>query len=289
MIYTVETFLKVEEKGKVMWVSQGITAPARRGVALDFIPFVFHKPSDSTPFCEKLPLDDLISINLHHYRLSADYNHALHFTALPTPWVTGMKLEKDKTLKIGSTTAWVIENPAAKAGYLEFTGQGLQSLRDAIEEDKKDMTILGARLLEEQKKEAETAETLKIRQGGESSVLAAIASSSSRGLTDVLRYALWWMSTNAGSPSDLKDVTVELNSDFTSERMNPNELNALVNTWIRGGISRKTMLWNMQQGEILPPDRSIDDEIELITEDQAQLGKPSDGRDAEKNKNNQKK
>lgn len=273
--YTVEEFEKMEVRGKETWVATDKIVPLRRGKPLQFIPFVFHKPGDSSPDCDKLPLADLISVNLHHYRLSADYNHGLHFTALPTPYVTGMKVENE--LKIGSTTAWVLENPNAKAAYLEFTGQGLGALEKAIEDDKKDMTILGARLLEEQKKDAETAETQRMRQSGESSILAQIASTTSRGLTDALRYAFWWMAI----PPDLgvfSDISIELNRDFTSEPMKPDKINALVNTWIRGGISRETLLWNFKEGEILPAESTVEDEIDRIAEDVSQLGNPSDGR-----------
>ena len=37
----------------------------------------------------KFPLADIIVVNLDHYRLTADYKHGMHFTALPTAWVSG--------------------------------------------------------------------------------------------------------------------------------------------------------------------------------------------------------
>ena len=70
---------------------------------------------------DKLPLADIIAVNLDHYRLNADYKHGLHFTALPTAWVSGF--DKSSNLRIGSSTAWVAETPGATAGFLEFTGQ----------------------------------------------------------------------------------------------------------------------------------------------------------------------
>ena len=53
------------------------------------IPFVFHGSRHSLPDVDKIPLADIIAINLDHYRLSADYKHGMHFTALPTAWVSG--------------------------------------------------------------------------------------------------------------------------------------------------------------------------------------------------------
>jgi hypothetical protein len=49
---------------------------------------------------DKVPLADIIAINLDHYRLTADYKHGMHFTALPTAWVSGF--DKNSSLRIGS-------------------------------------------------------------------------------------------------------------------------------------------------------------------------------------------
>jgi hypothetical protein len=39
---------------------------------LPLIPFVFHGAQHSRPAVEKLPLADIIALNLDHYRLDAD-------------------------------------------------------------------------------------------------------------------------------------------------------------------------------------------------------------------------
>ena len=88
--------------------------PLRLGKPLPLIPFVFHGPRHSLPDVDKLPLADIIAVNLDHYRLDADFKHGLHFTALPTAWVSGF--DKSASLRIGSSTAWVTETPGATAG-----------------------------------------------------------------------------------------------------------------------------------------------------------------------------
>ena len=79
--------------------------PLRLGKPLPLIPFVFHGPRHSLPEVDKVPLADIIAVNLDHYRLNADYKHGMHFTALPTAWVSGF--DKNSNLRIGSSTAWV--------------------------------------------------------------------------------------------------------------------------------------------------------------------------------------
>ncbi len=76
-------------------------------------------------------MEDIVAANLDHYRLNTDYKHGMHFTALPTAFVTGF--DKGTQLKIGSTTAWVTETVGATAQFLEFQGDGLMSLERALD------------------------------------------------------------------------------------------------------------------------------------------------------------
>ena len=122
--YIVEIWRQRENKNKrskTEWIKVETRIPLRLGKPLPLIPFVFHGPRHSLPGVDKLPLADIIAVNLDHYRLNADYKHGLHFTALPTAWVSGF--DKSSELRIGSSTAWVAETPGATAGFLEFTGQ----------------------------------------------------------------------------------------------------------------------------------------------------------------------
>ena len=90
--YVVEIWRKVQPKDKRRkpeWMKVETRIPLRLGKPLTMIPFVFHGPRHSLPAVDKLPLADIIAVNLDHYRLNADYKHGLHFTALPTAWVSG--------------------------------------------------------------------------------------------------------------------------------------------------------------------------------------------------------
>ena len=117
----------------------------------------------------------------------------MHFTALPTAWVSGF--DKGSTLRIGSSTAWVTETQGATAGFLEYTGQGLTTFERAMDRDERLMAVLGARLLEGQRRVGETAAAIELRHSGENSVLSNLAISVSASLTQVLRWAYWWNST----------------------------------------------------------------------------------------------
>ncbi len=97
---------------KTEWTLVETRVPLRLGKCLPLIPFVFHGPRNALPDVDKMPLADIIYVNLDHYRLDADYKHGLHFTALPTAWVSGF--DKTSELRIGSSTAWVAEAPGGR-------------------------------------------------------------------------------------------------------------------------------------------------------------------------------
>jgi hypothetical protein len=245
---------------KPKWKLAETRIPLRLGKPLPFLPFVFHGPRHSRPDVDKLPLGDVISVNLDHYRLNADFKHGVHFTALPTAWVSGF--DKSASLRIGSSTAWVTEQTGATAGYLEFTGHGLNTFEKAMDRDERLMAVLGSRLLESNKKVGETAEAIELRQSGEHSILSNIALSVSESLSQILRWAYWWNSTE-DSPDDIttEQVTVELNSDFSTKGLTAHEIQAIVAAWQAGAISRIAMLELFRRGEVLPEGRTNDEEI----------------------------
>jgi hypothetical protein len=248
---------------KTKWKLVETRTPLRLGKPLPLLPFVFHGPQHSRPDVDKLPLDDIIAVNLDHYRLNADYKHGVHYTALPTAWVSGF--DKEATLRIGSSTAWVADNPNAKAGYLEFTGQGLTTFERAMDRDERLMSLLGSRLLENNKKVGETAEAIELRQTGEHSILGNIALSVSESLSQVMRWAYWWNSTEE-NPEDVSEeqVALELNTDFSSKGLTSQDLQAIVGAWQAGAISRETMLDLFRRGEVLPESRSAEEEEQMI-------------------------
>jgi hypothetical protein len=254
---------KKSKTDKTEWKLVETHVPRRLGKPLPLLPFVFHGPRHSQPAVEKLPLADIIAVNLDHYRLDADYKHGVHFTALPTAWVSGF--DKTSTLRIGSSTAWVTETPGASAGFLEFTGQGLETFERAMDRDEKLMAVLGSRLLEDHKKVGETATAIELRQSGENSILGNIAFNVSASLRQVLRWAYWWNSTEE-TPDEVteENVLMDLNTDFSTKGLSAQEITAIVAAWQANAISRDTMTELFRRGEVLPEGRSIGEEEQLI-------------------------
>lgn len=232
--------------------------PQINGRVINKIPFEFFGVRDNSPCVDKPPLLDLVDVNLSHYRTTADYEHGLHFTGLPTPVVTGYYSDdKSASLRIGSGTAWLLPDPQSKAFYLEFTGQGLGELREALRSKEAMMATLGARILAPEKRAAEAAQTANIHRSSENSVLASIAQSISVGLTHVMEWLRDWSNITG-------DVKVELNRDFIPNSMTAQDVDVLVKSWQAGAISANVLFENLVAGDIISQETSFDDEQERI-------------------------
>lgn len=241
-------------KSKVDYVMRAEIYPKQNGSNLDFIPFTFFGTRDNGVDVCKPVFKDLMLTALAYYRNSADYEHGLHFTGNPQPVVTGISLGGGEELRIGSSSAWVLQNENANAFYMEFKGEGLTSIRQAILDKRQDMAALGARILEADKAAAEASSTLAQRRVGEVSILASIANSVSYGIENVLRDIAFW----EGYP--VEGIAVSLNTDFVSERLSAQEIQTIVNSWMSGAISKQTMWYMLQQGEVVPDTITYEEE-----------------------------
>lgn len=225
--------------------------PLMRGARMGFIPFVVLGVNSADVDVQKPPLLDLVDTNLAHFRNSADYEHGLHFTGLPTPYVAGIQLDEGKSLSVGSTTAWVFPDPAAKAEFLEFKGDGLGTLREALKDKEQRMAVLGARMLADDKRTAEAFGTIELKTAGERSVLASI----SRAASDAIRRSLNWMAEWVGAPAE---VEFALNTDFGAHRMDAQMLTAMVGAYQSDAVPMSVLFDNLQRGEIIRPDMDIE-------------------------------
>ena len=238
-----------------------------------FLPFAFL--SNETEPQEPLLLD-LINVNMSHYRKSADYENGLHWTGVPTPYTRGYtpptryneatgQEEATSPMKLGGTQFLYFPTGTEQVGYLEFSGSGLSQLANAMDRDETRMAILGARIIAQQQKGVEAAETAKIHNAAENSVLASFANNMSKIFSKLLRIYLEW-TTGTEIPQD--QVKVQINTDYDVSTMSPSELTALVALWQSGGIAKSDLFKNLKEGEILDADRNFDDMNAEIEEEQ---------------------
>jgi len=237
--------------------------PKRRGEVLMEIPFIFHNAENAEPDIGLVPLLDIAHINVGHFRNSADIENGRHTAGVPTVWTAGF--ESEGKLYLGASFAWTAEDPNAKCGFLEYSGQGLGSLKEGMEEKMQQMASLGARMIEPRQADAEAYSTVAMRNTAETSALAKMAGSISNTLTKALRWIEWWDGTIAA----VTDAATEfcLHKDFAAVEITPEKMNALIAAWQQNAISYETLFTQLQRGEVIAEGKTSEEEREEIEAD----------------------
>jgi len=262
--YIVRVYTKSEGGESKEWSVETIM-PTVRGRATDRIPFTCISPSGLDFDLDKPPILDLVNVMEKHYQISADYANGLHVTALPTPYVAADIPANDsgemEVFNIGTDTAWILPE-GSKVGYIEFTGQGLNPIKIALDKLENMLAALGARLIETTKvaSVAETAEGVRAKENAATAILSQIITSAEEGLTRALR----WAAEAVGANPD--EVSIKLNRDLVKAYLDANMLNALTKSLQEGTISKETYYFNLEEGGLTPPDSTFDDEQKRLTE-----------------------
>lgn len=237
----------------------------KNGKPVMWIPGVIHNATHLGTSIGGAPMADICDLNISQYMTSADLENGRHICGLPTPYATGIDNNDKGDLYLGSTKAWTAKNPQAKFGFIEFLGQGLGSLEKAMTEKSDQMAVLGARLLLDQKKDAEAVDTVKMRSISETAALSNISGFMSVTLTQVMQWFLWWDTATMERPTDAGDqVSVIMNDDFIDAPLDSATLTAIVGAFQQNAISFDTMFYQLQKGEIYAPDTTKEQELAAI-------------------------
>lgn len=227
--------------------------PVMNGSRMTEIPFYFYGVTDNTPTPEKPAILDLVNLNLSHYRSSADYEHGLHWTALPTLVITGATQEELGNVCIGPEGGIVLENEDASAEMLEFQGKGLDQIESALDRKEGMMADLGARLIMDVENPTDAAETVQLKQQGQNSVLGNISDTIARAYESALKMLAEWQ----GAEPD--DVSVTINKNFTPWKIDSKMVQVLMAALQQNRITQDTFIRNLQRGEIVREEETIED------------------------------
>lgn len=256
---------RIDDKGRDELV-EGPIYPLMNGTPLPYVPFTIVGPNGKGAECDEPPLIDLIDANLAHYQVNADYRHGLHYTGLPTLFLAGVVQEQGAApFYIGSSEAITTPHPDAKGSFIEFTGQGLGAIAEALASLERRMAVLGARMIADESKQAETLGATQIKRAGENSALAAIVTAVSEAVEWALEIFAQW----AGASGE---VAYQINRKFTPVQMGPQELTALVSAWQSGAVSDSDLFANLQEGEIIATEKTLEEHQAEV--DSAEMPRP---------------
>lgn len=237
-VYKIQIWV-MEEDMAVM--KEEYTPLDARGQTLDEIPFIFIGSVNNDSSVDEAPMYDLCSLNIAHYRNSADYEESSFITGQPTVWVAGLTEEWiTKVLKgkvpLGSRGGLALPVNAS-AGLMQSNPNTMPF--EAMEHKERQMVALGAQLVE-QKTVQRTATEAGLDASAEGSTLSTIANNVSAAFT----WALEWCAVflmQGGVEGQEAGIKYQLNDDFELATLTPEARRQLVSEWQAQAITFEEM------------------------------------------------
>lgn len=244
-----------------------------KGNTFDKIPFTFVGSVNNDPNPDNPNFYDIASLNIAHYRNSADLEESLFISGQPTLAITGL------------TEAWVSNNMKGEVKFGARAGIPLpeggkaellqvnpnQVLIEAMDRKEQQMVALGAKLVEGSKAVQKTATEAKIESASEVSVLASCALN----VQAAIEFGLEWFSLfDSGQPiikplneDGEEDALFVLNTDFDLSSMDPTSQGQAINAWEKSAISFVEMRNVLRKGGVATED---DDLVKAEAEEKAE-------------------
>lgn len=215
------------------------------GKRLSEIPFTFIGAINNDPVPDKPPMQDLVNLNLAHYRNSGDYEESVYFTGQATPVITGVTEEwvtkvLGGSLNLGSRGG--ISLPVGGDAKL-LQAEGNMLAKEAMDQKEAQMLALGAKLTEGSQVER-TATEADYDNIAETSMLSTIAKNVGNGFEFALKKAAMFV----GAAPD--SISYKLNTEFDLVNLSPEERKALIGEWTAGLIAFEEARDNLRRGGI---------------------------------------
>ncbi len=235
--YVMSTWTFDNESGNYVVKSESTKVTDSAGVPLKAIPFFFCGVLNNDDIIDQPPIYDLATLNIAHYRNSADYEDSAYMVGQPTPYFAGLteqwvnKVFKTRTIQMGSRAA--IPLPiGGVAGLLQASANTLPY--EAMGQKERQMMALGAKLIEPGAG-TNTLGQAQLNESSETSTLATAAKNVALVYTKALKVA-----ANLFGVSDVH-IEYSLNTDFPASRLTPNERTQLILEWQSGAITESEM------------------------------------------------
>ena len=237
-----------DQKGDFRVVDEGRTS-------LSEIPFSVAY-SNRTGVLESIPpLADIAELNLQHYQVQSDLSNQLHISAVPMLAIFGFPQSAEE-ISAGPGEAIALPAPGeADAKYIEPAGNSYDAQFKRLEQLEHQINTLGMAAILGQKLSAETAEAKRIDRSQGDSTMMVVAQQMQDMIDNCLRFhADYLQERNAGSSL--------VNRDFMGSRLEPQEIQALLQLYTAGTITQETLLLQLEAGEVLGDDFDVEQELE---------------------------
>lgn len=230
--------------------------PTRRGVAFDYIPFVFFGPRSNETEVDKPPLLDIADLNLSHYQSTAQLEQGRWYTALPIYYAEVGANGEQADYYIAPNAVWQVQ-PGTKAGLIEFHGQGLIFLENALNDKENQISALGGRMITNRPDSTgKSKEETEMNARNERSLLMNVSNVLDEGFTKLLR---WWAFWQDVSQSEADKIEVKFNKDFLLNELGAREFRAITLMYQEGILPIEAVYEVFQRINIIPDDMTFEE------------------------------
>jgi len=240
-----EIFQK-DQKGDFRVVDEGTTS-------LSEIPFSVAYSNRVGVLESFPPLADIAELNLQHYQVQSDLGNQLHLSAVPLLCLFGFPAAAEE-ISAGPGEAFALPTDA-RGEYLEPAGNSYDAQFRRLDQIVSQINDLGLAAVMGAKLSAETAESKRIDRSQGDSTMMVVAQQMQDMIDNCLRFhADYLQESQAGSSL--------VNRDFMGARLEPQEIQALLQLYTAGTVTQETLLLQLEAGEVLGDDFDVEAELE---------------------------
>tara|TARA_Y100000052_G_scaffold17157_1_gene16709 strand:+ start:291 stop:1736 length:1446 start_codon:yes stop_codon:yes gene_type:complete len=235
-----------DKKGDFVLVDEGNTS-------LSEIPFAVAYANRVGVLESRPPLADIAELNLKAFQVQSDLDNQLHISAVPMLAIYGFPQSAEE-ISAGPGEAMALPE-SARAEYIEPGGNSYNAQFQRLDQIASQINELGLAAVLGQKLSAETAEAKRIDRSQGDSTMMVIAQQMQDLIDNCLSFhAQYMQQAQAGSSF--------INRDFLATRLEPQEIQSLLQLYTAGTITQETLLNQLSAGEVLGDEFDVEEEVE---------------------------
>ena len=235
-----------DKKGDFVLIDEGSTS-------LSEIPFAVAYSNRVGVLESRPPLADIAELNLKAYQVQSDLDNQLHISAVPMLAIYGFPQSAEE-ISAGPGEAMALPE-GASAQYIEPSGNSYNAQFQRLDQIASQINELGLAAVLGQKLSAETAEAKRIDRSQGDSTMMVIAQQMQDLIDNCLGFHAQYMQQSQVGSSFI-------NRDFLGQRLEPQEIQSLLQLYTAGTITQETLLNQLSAGEVLGDEFNVEEEVE---------------------------
>jgi hypothetical protein len=198
---------------------------------------------------QRSPIVDIAHMNVSHYRSYAQLEQGRYYTGFPIWWASKQSADVTNDYTVGPSRVW--ELPAGeKAGLMEFNGQGLKFLENAITVKQGHIAALGGRMIGvETQAVSESDNQVAMKDRNEQALLLNLTLALDEGFTWCMQVWAEWMDTAKTAATKIK---IEFSKDFLLKEIASREFRAVHAMWKDGLLPVEVIYDYLKKAEVIP-------------------------------------